>query len=114
MEIGYRIEAEIEPNREYYAGKRQKLGRFVLATNDLDFDPDRLLVNYKNQAQIERGFRFLKDNSFRVSEIFLKKQTRCRRPQAYKMKIEYPPQHVVILWVGKTIQILGQRSRSEN
>ena len=76
MEIGYRIEAEIEPNREYYAGKRQKLGRFVLATNDLDLDPDRLLANYKNQAQVERGFRFLKDNSFRVSEIFLKKNTR--------------------------------------
>jgi len=76
MEIRYRIEAEIEPNREYYAGKIKKLGRFVLVTNDLDLDPDRLLANYKNQAQVERGFRFLKANSFRVSEIFLKKNTR--------------------------------------
>ena len=76
MESGYRIEAEIEPNVEFYAGKRQKLGRFVLATNDLEIDPDRLLADYKNQAQVERGFRFLKDNSFRVSEIFLKKATR--------------------------------------
>jgi len=56
--------------------KKQKLGRFVLATNDLALDPDRLLANYKNKAQVERGFRFLKDNSFRVSEIFLKKNTR--------------------------------------
>lgn len=76
MKSGYRIEAEIEPNAEFYAAKRQKLGRFVLATNDLEIGPDRLLANYKNQAQVERGFRFLKDNSFRVSEIFLKKATR--------------------------------------
>jgi transposase len=48
----------------------------VLTTNDLDLDPGRLLANYKNQTQVERGFRFLKDNSFRVSEIFLKKNTR--------------------------------------
>jgi hypothetical protein len=56
--------------------KCQKPGRFVLATNDLDLDSDRMLANYKNQAQVERGFRFLKDDSFRVSEIFLKKNTR--------------------------------------
>ena len=66
----------IEPNDAWYARKRLKLGRFVLATNDLDLPPDRLLAQYKNQAQVERGFRFLKDNSFRVSVVFLKKPTR--------------------------------------
>ena len=76
MEAGYRIEATIEPNDAWYARKRLKLGRFVLATNDIDLAPDRLLAQYKNQAQVERGFRFLKDNSFRVSEIFLKKPAR--------------------------------------
>ena len=76
METGYRIDATIEPNDAWYARKRLKLGRFVLATNDLDLAPDRLLANYKNQAQVERGFRFLKDNSFRVSEVFLKKPAR--------------------------------------
>ena len=76
MVTGYRIDATIEPNDVWYARKQLKLGRFVLATNDLDLDPNRLLANYKNQAQVERGFRFLKDNSFRVSEIFLKKPAR--------------------------------------
>jgi transposase len=61
MEIGCRIEGEFEPNKEYYAGKRPKLGRFVLSTNDLDLDPDRLLANYKTLAQVECGFQFLKD-----------------------------------------------------
>ena len=53
--------------------RRQKLGRFVLATNDRELSPDDLLKNYKEQGTVERGFRFLKDPSFRVAEIYLKK-----------------------------------------
>jgi transposase len=76
METGYKVEVTIEPNDAWYTRKRLKLGRFVLATNDLDLSPDRLLAQYKNQGTVERGFRFLKDNAFRVSEVFLKKPTR--------------------------------------
>jgi len=49
------------------------LGRFVLATNDTEMSADELLTNYKGQGTVERGFRFLKDKSFRVAEVFLKK-----------------------------------------
>ena len=38
--------------------------------------PDQLLKYYKEQGTVERGFRFLKDKSFRVSDVFLKKETR--------------------------------------
>lgn len=53
---------------EHYA-----LGRFVLATNDLEMPADELLSNYKGQISVERGFRFLNDKSFAISEVFLKK-----------------------------------------
>ena len=52
------------------------LGRFVLATNDPDLDPNTILKYYKGQQSVERGFRFLKDKSFRVAEVFLKKESR--------------------------------------
>ena len=54
------------------------LGRFVLATNDLELSPDTLLEYYKGQGTVERGFRFLKDKSFRVSEVYLKKKSRIQ------------------------------------
>jgi len=58
--------------------KRRILGRFVLATNDLEFSADELLANYKGQSAVERGFRFLKDRSFRVYEVYLKKPSRIQ------------------------------------
>jgi transposase len=30
----------------------------------------------KNQSKVEKGFRFIKDKSFRVSEVYLKKPQR--------------------------------------
>lgn len=78
VETVYTISAAIEYNPGVVAENRQKLGRFVLATNDLELSPDELLVNYKEQGAVERGFRFLKDSSFRVAEIFLKKPSRIQ------------------------------------
>ena len=78
MEVCYHISAEIAVNEENIQKEKQKFGRFVLATNDLGLSPDELLTNYKNQGTVERGFRFLKDKSFRVAEIFLKKTSRIQ------------------------------------
>jgi transposase len=47
-----------------------------LATNDLSLTPEEILSYYKSQSTIERGFRFLKDDSFHVSEVYLKKESR--------------------------------------
>ena len=72
----YRIEAEIKHNHKKLQERREKLGRFILTTNDLELTPDQLLKYYKEQGTVERGFRFLKDRSFRVSEVYLKKESR--------------------------------------
>jgi transposase len=78
LTISYLISAEIEPDSETIECEKEKLGRFILATNDLELSPDMILEYYKNQGTVERGFRFLKDKSFRVSEIFLKKNSRIQ------------------------------------
>ena len=78
MVVSYRISAEITVNETFIQKEKAKFGRFVLATNDLGLSPDELLTNYKNQGTVERGFRFLKDKSFRVAEIFLKKTSRIQ------------------------------------
>ncbi|MDV7392730.1 IS1634 family transposase, partial [Arthrospira platensis SPKY1] len=56
------------------------LGRFLLATNELDTErlPDeKILDNYKEQATtVERGFRFLKDPLFFADSLFLKSPAR--------------------------------------
>ena len=70
------IEAEIEINAEKVADAKSKLGRFILATNDLNLDHNTILNYYKGQQAVERGFRFLKDKSFRVAEVYLKKEER--------------------------------------
>ena len=58
---------------------RNKLGRFILATNDLN-DPNinlkTLITSYKEQQGVERGFRFIKDPQFHLNSIFLKKPAR--------------------------------------
>jgi transposase len=74
----FKVEANIEFNEEAVEKERQKLGRFILATNDTAMSADELLYNYKEQGTVERGFRFLKDKSFRVAEVYLKKPSRIQ------------------------------------
>ena len=70
------IEARIELDDYKVLNEKSKLGRFILASNDLNIDPDTILSYYKGQQEVERGFRFLKDKSFRVAEVYLKKEER--------------------------------------
>ena len=72
----YTVQAEIARNTEVILAEKERLGRFILASNDLSLDPETMLEYYKNQAAVERGFRFLKDKSFRISEVYLKKPER--------------------------------------
>lgn len=72
----YSVDSPIEVIPEVIEQEKARLGRFVLATNDLDLDADSILMYYKGQQSVERGFRFLKDKSFRVAEVFLKKESR--------------------------------------
>lgn len=72
----YTIQADIGHNTDVILAEKDKLGRFILASNDLSMDPDTMLEYYKNQSAVEKGFRFLKDKSFRISEVYLKKPER--------------------------------------
>lgn len=52
---------------------------FILATNELDeqrLSDKEVLQTYKQQAQAERGFRFLKDPRFQAHTLFLKSPQR--------------------------------------
>jgi transposase len=70
------IDAKIELDYDKVSKEKSKLGRFILASNDINIDPDTILSYYKGQQEVERGFRFLKDKSFRVAEVYLKKEER--------------------------------------
>ena len=76
LEIGYLVKADVERNDEIIASERSRLGRFVLASNDKNIDGELMLQHYKGQNAVEKGFRFLKDKSFRVAEVYLKKEER--------------------------------------
>jgi len=74
----YRITTTLEYNPEAVEAYTHNLGRFVLATNDLSLTGEEALTLYKKQSRVERGFRFLKDSTFRVSQILLKKTERIQ------------------------------------
>jgi transposase len=75
----YKLEAEFEACLDKISPQQNKLGRFILATNDLD-NPDmnaaNMLSTYKEQQGVERGFHFIKDPLFHLNGIFLKKPER--------------------------------------
>lgn len=61
-QVGYRVTCKITHNKEAIETYLNRKGRFILATNDLDVDafPDaQMLQEYKQQQNVERGFRFL-------------------------------------------------------
>jgi len=78
--IGWKVQGRAIMQREHIADTRQWLGRFLLATNELDtkrLSDKKLLSVYKEQAQsVERGFRFLKDPMFFADSLFLKSPAR--------------------------------------
>jgi transposase len=74
----YVIDAEIELDEDVVNREREKLGRFILASNDLKTDDETMLQNYKGQQSVERGFRFLKDKRFHIAQVYLKKEERIQ------------------------------------
>jgi len=57
----------------------RKQASFIVATNILDeqsLSHEQVLLTYKEQGGVERGFRFLKDPLFLASSVFVKKPER--------------------------------------
>lgn len=77
--IGFSVKAGFTRNDAAIAIILNTKGRFVLASNQLDtnkLSDIELFQEYKQQSQVERGFRFLKDPWFMVDSIFLKNPKR--------------------------------------
>ena len=76
---GYRMDTRFERDHGEIAKLLNKKGRFILATNELDsqgYKNEQILQEYKEQQNVEGGFRFLKDPWFMLDSIFLKSPRR--------------------------------------
>jgi transposase len=78
--VGWQIQAQARPDQERIAWRKQQGACFVIGTNiDASQVSDaQVIQTYKAQAQVEGGFRFLKDPLFFVSSLFVKKPCRIQ------------------------------------
>ncbi len=67
--VKYVIDGKIAPNTAYIEREQTILGRFIVAPNDLDLDPENSRMYYLGQYQVEKGFRFLKDKIYREYKL---------------------------------------------
>lgn len=78
--VGWQVSGQLTRKEEAVEVNRQRLGRFIVATNVLDeaqMSHPQLLNVYKQQGSaVERGFRFLKDPMFFADSLFLKSPAR--------------------------------------
>lgn len=77
--VGYRCEATLATELDSIKKEIDRLGRFILATNELDakrISDQDMLIQYKKQTSIERGFKFLKSDEFELNHVFLKNPNR--------------------------------------
>jgi len=74
--VGFRLQGEVVERADAVAAAQKGLGKFILATNELDgqkLPAEEMLEAYKGQGVgPERGFRFLKDPWFFADSLFLK------------------------------------------
>ena len=79
QEQTYQITGVVQANNDVIEGYKNRAGRFIIATNRLDsesFSCDEMLIKYKQQQNVERGFAFLKDPLFFADSVFLKSPRR--------------------------------------
>jgi len=76
--IEWQIQAQVHADDEAIEWDKQAKACYVLGTNidASEVSDTEVIVAYKGQAQVEGGFRFLKDPLFFVSSLFVKKPTR--------------------------------------
>lgn len=77
--VEYMVKVSFSRNQSSIATARNTKGRFILATNQLDSEQlsdIEVFHEYKEQSQVEGGFRFLKDPWFMLDSVFLKNPAR--------------------------------------
>lgn len=73
--VGYKIEATLSSCLQSIKATKETLGRFILATNQLDetsLSAKDMLTQYKEQSSVESGFKFMKDSAFELDSFYLK------------------------------------------
>jgi transposase len=78
--IEWQMQAQVRPATERLEEAKQHKACFVLGTNieAEQLSDAEVITSYKGQAQVEGGFRFLKDPLFFVSSLFVKKPCRIQ------------------------------------
>ncbi|MCP3673134.1 MAG: IS1634 family transposase [Gammaproteobacteria bacterium] len=74
----YQLSLSLEKSDVKCKPYENKVGRFILGTNDIqaDLTAEQMLTTYKEEQDVERGFRFIKDPCFQLNKVFLKKPER--------------------------------------
>ena len=72
----YRIDGSLKTNEAFVLKEMEKMGLFILASNDISISPEDMLKYYKGQDNVEKGFRFLKSDTFSISKVYLKNKKR--------------------------------------
>lgn len=75
----YQVQGFLNLSEEKVQPHTIAAGRFILATNVLEpekLSSEGILLKYKGQQSVERGFRFLKDPMFLTDSIFVKSPRR--------------------------------------
>jgi len=72
----YSIESNYSFKIEPYHQEVWKKSLFILASNNLDIEPEEIIDVYKNQFVVERGFRFIKSPEFLADSLYIKKPER--------------------------------------
>jgi len=75
----YSIECSLSEDAPLIQKANNRLGRFILATNELDkvvLPSPEILKEYKDLDKVEKGFRFVKSTEFALSSVFLKTPSR--------------------------------------
>lgn len=73
--IGWRIDYSIASHINLIQKTKDCLGRFILATNQVDqaeTSHAEVLKQYKEQSSVEAGFKFIKDQAFELDSFYLK------------------------------------------
>ena len=75
---GYQVNITLSTNDAVINRQLRKKGRFIIATNNLDYNLSALAIlnEYKDQQCVESGFKFLKDPWFMMDSFYVKKPGR--------------------------------------
>jgi transposase len=74
----YQLTLELEKSDLKCKPYENKIGRFILGTNETQasLTAAKMLSTYKEEQDVERGFRFMKEPCFQLNKVFLKKPER--------------------------------------